>query len=464
MIRHRRVAVLVLAALVTAGACGTRVPHPGLNASGQGAGNAATGAASDDVSGATDTGTGTGSGSDAGDTGTGAGAGSGAASGSSANRAGAGGTGSGASGGGAGATAVSGDPIVIGAVGTRSGIVGSALAKSFRGLNVWQRWVNTHGGLAGHPVKIVQADDAGDPGKHAAAVRRLILEERAVAFINVAPLTFSAGVPFLEQYNIPAIGGDSAENGWFTSPNAFPISGQTYSRAIPLARWVLANLPQRKVAIYYVNEAEAPQRLGESFRDAWQERGGQVVAFTGVSLAAPDFTGEVINARNAGADIVYLALEHAACNRFWDAARRQRFNPMWLSAACSVESIRAAKDLTANRLYAGQSYKLAYGPSPAQQEIKQAVDRYDPTLQEDAAFLFTWLSGKLLEVALKGKTGRLGGPQILAALQGVRNETLGGMIPAQSWPPGPHPEGRCGNVAKFSGGELLEPAVADFVC
>ena len=457
---RRRVAVLVLVSLVTAGACGTRVPHPGLDASGRQADIAASGA-SDDGSVTGDAGTGT----DTGGSATGGATGSGSASGGTAsNRSGTGGTASGASGGATGATAASGDPIVIGAVGTRSGIVGSALAKSFRGLNVWQRWVNANGGLAGRPVRIVQADDGGDPGKHAAAVRRLILEERAVAFINVAPLTFSAGVPFLEQYKIPAIGGDSAENGWFTSPNAFPISGQTYSRAIPLARWTLANLPQRKAAVYYVNEAEAPRRLGESFRDAWQERGGQVVAFTGVSLAAPDFTGEVINARNAGADIVYLALEHAACNRFWDAARRQRFNPMWLSAACSVESIRAAKDLTANKLWAGQSYKLAYGPSPAQQEIKQAVDRYDPTLEEDAAFLFTWLSGKLLEAALKGKTGKLGGPEILAALNGVRNETLGGMIPAQSWPPGPHPEGRCGNVAKFSGGELLEPAVSDFVC
>ncbi|MEY2477046.1 MAG: branched-chain amino acid transport system substrate-binding protein [Actinomycetota bacterium] len=452
-----RVVVIVLAALMTIAACGTRVPHPGLDASGR---------QTDNVNADATTGDDATVGDAAAGTDTAGGAAAGAAAGSSSGGATAtrpGGAASGATGGAAGATAASGDPIIIGAVGTRSGIVGSALAKSFRGLNVWQRWVNANGGLAGRPVRIVQADDGGDPGKHAAAVRRLILEERAVAFINVAPLTFSAGVPFLEQHNIPAIGGDSAENGWFTSPNAFPISGQTYARAIPIARWAIANLPQRKAAIYYVNEAEAPRRLGESFRDAWQERGGQVVAFTGVSLAAPDFTGEVINARNAGADIIYLALEHAACNRFWDAARRQRFNPMWLSAACSVESIRAAKDLTTNNTFTGVSYRLAYGPSPAQQEIKRAVDRYDPSLEEDSAFLFTWLSGKLLEVALKGKTGKIGGPQIIEALHAVKNETLGGMIPTQSWPPGPHPEGRCGFVGKFTG-EIVEPAVSDFVC
>lgn len=458
----RRLAVVVLVALFTAGACGTRVPHPGTNGVAAGReGNA--GGDGSTASGLEGDGSTTG-GSDGADAGTGGSGATGSGSGASGGAANAGRTGAaGAGAAGGGTAAASGEPIVIGAVGTRSGIVGSALAKSFRGLNVWQRWVNANGGLAGRPVRIVQADDGGDPGKHAAAVRRLILEERAVAFINVAPLTFSAGVPFLEQHGVPALGGDSAENGWFSSPNAFPISGQTFPRAIPLARWAFDNLPQRKAAIYYVNEAEAPRRLGEAFRDAWTAKGGQVVAFTGVSLAAPDFTGEVINARNAGADIVYLALEHAACNRFWDAARRQRFNPQWLSAACSVESIRAAKDLTTNHLFAGQSYRLAFGPSPAQQEIKKAVDRYDPSLEEDAAFLFTWLSGKLLEAAVKGRTGRIGGAQIIEGLHGLRNETLGGMIPAQSWPPGPHPEGRCGNIAKFNG-QTLEPAVSDFVC
>jgi branched-chain amino acid transport system substrate-binding protein len=458
-----RAVVLVLAALLSAGACGTRVPIP---TNGVAAGQTNAGAVSSSGDAASSDGTGTAASSgDAAAAGTGgSGSASGASGGGSAATGGASGAKSGTATGGATAVAASGDPIVLGAVGTRSGIVGSALAKSWRGLNVWARWVNANGGLAGHPVKIVSVDDAADPGKHAAAVRRLILEDRVVAFVgDFAPLTFSAGVPFLEQYNIPSLGGDSAEGGWFSSPNAFPINGQTYSRALSLAHWGIANLPQRKAAVFYVNEAEAPRRLGEAFRDAWQEKGGQVVSFTGVSLAAPDFTGEVINAQSAGADIVFLALEHAACNRFWDASRRQRFNPMWLSAACSIESIRNAKDLTSNHLYSGGAFRLPYGPSPAQQEIEKAVKRFDPSMEADGAFMFAWTGGKLLEAALKGATGKITGASILTALHGLKNETLGGMIPAQTWPPGPHSEGRCGMVSKFNGSGL-DPTGNDFVC
>jgi ABC-type branched-subunit amino acid transport system substrate-binding protein len=447
---------LALAGVLVAGACGTRVPIPTGNAV------TANAAASGAASGLDDS---TATGADA--TGNAAVGGGGAAAGSSGAASGATSNGRTATAGNAGAgaaAAASGEPILLGAVGTRSGIVGSALAKSWRGLSVWERWVNANGGIAGRPVKVIAVDDAADPGKHASAVRRLILEDRVVAFVgDFAPLTFSAGVPFLEQYSVPSLGGDSAEAGWFSSPMAFPINGQTFSRAISIAHWGIANLPQRKVAIYYVNEAEAPRRLGEAFRDAWQERGGQVVSFTGVSLAAPDFTGEVINARNSRADVVFHVLEHAACNRFWDAARRQQYNPMWFSSACSVESMRNAKDLTTNHAYGSGAFRLPLGPSPAQQEIAKAVKRFDPSLEPDGAFMFAWTGGKLLEAALKGATGRIDGAKILAGLHGLKNETLGDMAPPESWGPGPHAEGRCGTVSKFNGPDF-EPTHDGFVC
>ena len=83
--------------------------------------------------------------------------------------------------------------------------------------------MNANGGIQGRPVKVIQVDDGGDPGKHAAAVRRLIREERVVAFIgNIAPFTFSAGVPLLEEAGVPAIGGDGADAAWFKLRHRVP--------------------------------------------------------------------------------------------------------------------------------------------------------------------------------------------------------------------------------------------------
>jgi branched-chain amino acid transport system substrate-binding protein len=358
-----------------------------------------------------------------------------------------------------------GDPIVLGAVGTRSGIIGAALENSWRGLFVWQEWVNAHGGILGRPVRIVAADDGADPCRHAAAVRRLISEDGVVAFIgDFAPLTFSAGVPLLEDAGIPAIGGDGGEAAWFTSPMAFPVNGQTVSRARPAAKWGLAHLRERKAAVFYVNEAAAPRLIAENFEGEWKRGGGAVVLKAGVSLAQVDFTGEVIRARNAGADLVYMVLEKSACNRFLDAARRQRFTPVWIAPACVLDNALDHRDITTDRMYAAHAARpVRAGNSPAEDQILAAIAAHDPKLPPDGAFMFAWLGGRLLQEALAQPGAQATAAGIVDALHRLPATTLGGLTPKQSWPAGAHPEVGCGMISRFDGArfKLLTP---DFVC
>ncbi|HJR27066.1 MAG TPA: ABC transporter substrate-binding protein, partial [Acidimicrobiales bacterium] len=366
---------------------------------------------------------------------------------------------------GGGVRPASGEPILLGAVGTKSGIVGAALEGGFRGLTVWERWVNANGGIQGRPVRVIQVDDAADPGKHASAIRRLIVEEHVVAFIgNIAPFTFSAGAPILEDAGVPAIGGEGADRAWFSSPLAFPINGQNIARSRPAAKWALANLSQRKAAVIFVSEADAPAQLAQHFVDEWRKGGGQVLMNSGVSLATPDFTGEVVQAKNSGADIMFVLLEKAACNRFMDAMRRQAYRPIIIAPACVLQNAVDHKDVMTGNLYAAHAAKpVLAGRSPAEDEVLAAVRRFDPRLPPDGAFMFGWLAGKLFEAAM-GQSGTTLTPQgIVAALHRLPATGLGGLTPAQAWPPGPHAEGRCGMISRFNGERfvLLTP---DFVC
>lgn len=374
-------------------------------------------------------------------------------------------TGGGTGGTGTAPRAASGEPIVLGAVGTKSGIIGAALSGGFRGLTVWERWVNSHGGVQGRPVRVVQIDDAADPGKHATAVRRLILEERVTAFIgNIAPFTFSAGIPLLEEHGVPAIGGDGGDGAWFRSPVAFPINGQTVSRSRPAAKWALANLPQRKAAVLFVSEAEAPSVLARNFVDEWQRGGGQVVMNAGVSLATPDFTGEVVEAKNRGADIMYIVLEKSACNRFMDATRRQQYKPVIIAPACVLQNSLDHKDIATNLVYASHAAKpVLAGRSPAEDEAIAAGERYDPTLSLDGAFMFGWLAGKLFEAAMAQPGAEMTPAGVIEALNRLPATTLGGLTPQQAWPPGNHAEGRCGWISKFDG-ERFVLQTPEYLC
>ncbi len=449
----RRTALLVVA-LTLVGACGTRVPHPGT-ASGQqvSAGGQSTAAevAGDSTSAeATDAATSS-------DTAAGA-ASTGAASNSAGSQ-----TAVTSAGSAAGTQTPTGPPIMLGAVGTRSGIIGAALRDVWRGVPVWERWVNTHGGIMGRPVKFITVDDAGDPGKHAAAVRRLIREDKVVAFVgSLAPTTLSAGTPLLEQAQIPVIGGDAGEAGWFRSPMAFPSNSQGIARGTALGQWGAANLNITRAAVFYLTDVDVGERFRSSFKAAWQRAGKQIVVDTGVSLAQPDFTSEILQAKNAGAEAIYIGLEEAACQRFFDAARRQNYTPIWFSAACVLRPILRAKDITTDRLYLGSSFGRSDAGTPEANEWREAYRRFAPDLPDADAFSFTWVAGKMFEAAVKAGGG-VTSKQILAGLHSLKNFTAGGLIPPQSWPPGPHPEGSCGRVDKFTGTRTVQVS-GGFLC
>ena len=92
-----------------------------------------------------------------------------------------------------------------------------------------------------------------------------------------------------------------------------------------------------------------------------------------------------------------------------------------------------------------------------------AIGRYDPSVPPDGAFMFGWLAGRLLQEALAQPGTTVSPAGIVEALNRLPATSLGGLTPTQAWPPGNHPEGRCGMISKFDG-ERLVLLTPDFVC
>jgi ABC-type branched-subunit amino acid transport system substrate-binding protein len=218
--------------------------------------------------------------------------------------------------------------------------------------------------------------------------------------------------------------------------------------------------------VYYVSEAEASTILGKNFADEYRKQGGQVVVEAGVSLATPDFTSEVVQAKNSGAQLVFILLEKAACNRYLDAAQRQGFASLIIAPACTIDNAVGHASITTNKLYSASAARSAFPGqlvTPGQVEAFAAGQKYDPSLSLDGAFMFGWMAGKLFEEAMAQPGTVLTGPGIIAALHKLPATGLGGLTPKQSWPPGNHPEGRCGLISKFDGQRFVLQT-PDFIC
>lgn len=367
-----------------------------------------------------------------------------------------------------GAPATGGAPVVIGAVGTRSGVIGENVAGMWAGLEAWAGWVNANGGLAGHRVDVVAGDDGGDPGRHVALVRRIISDRKPSAFINFAAITFSAGVGVLEQAGIPAVGGEAGDAGWFTSPIAFPLSGERLANGKVFGTWAPKAFPDKqRLAIFYINEVEVARANGDAVAEKWRAAGKQVVVSAGVSFGQPDFSPEILRAKAAGAELVALFIDYTGCRRFLDAGARQDYKPIWLQGGpCYHPSVAEGAKQAGVDVYVAHSVNPQSADTPEIRTMLGAIARFRPDLPNPVVSWGPsrgWADGRLVQRAVEVAGGKTDPASIIAALHSMKNETVYGMVAPSNWPPGPHPESSCGKLVVFHE-TAWKLATPDWVC
>src|SRR5581483_11475839 len=147
----------------------------------------------------------------------GAGANGAGPNGGGANGAGPGGTAGALPGGGVAGAAPR--EVVLVSVGTGSGPIGANVASIPVAVRAWAATVNGRGGLAGHPVRVVFGDDGGDPGKALSLARRMVEEDKIVAFTGLyGPTTIRPVISYATDRGVPIVGGPSADPDEDSSP------------------------------------------------------------------------------------------------------------------------------------------------------------------------------------------------------------------------------------------------------
>jgi ABC-type branched-subunit amino acid transport system substrate-binding protein len=93
-----------------------------------------------------------------------------------------------------------------------------AMAKAYA------RWVNAHGGINGHPLKVLTCNDDNDSVQAARCARRAA-EENVVAVVGSYSQHGRSFLAPLENADIPYIGGYGVTDDEFTSPLSYPVNG-----------------------------------------------------------------------------------------------------------------------------------------------------------------------------------------------------------------------------------------------
>ena len=327
--------------------------------------------------------------------------------------------------------------IVIGSFGTQSGVIGTASLPIHQAARAWVKEVNERGGLAGHKVRLVMADDGGDPAKALSLVRRMVEENRIQAiYAEHGPTTVQAVLPYLEERQIPSIGPCFCAPANAKSPMAFHVGigsdyGISWSHILP----ILSYTDKRKVSLFFCREAPTCRNMRNRIREVGPRVKLEVVHEAEVSLAQPDYTAEVLAARNAGTEIIITLLENASVVRIARSAHRQGWFPLISTQGASSDE-RFLKD-------GGEDVEGVliggYGPyweSPKLKDYNSALDQYVPGAVKSSLGVMAWSAGKLLEAIAPALPAVPTSADILARLYALNGETLGGLSTPLFYRPG----------------------------
>ena len=358
--------------------------------------------------------------------------------------------------------------ITFGSLGTASGVIGAATEPIVAATKAWGADVNARGGLKGHPVRIVFGDDGGDPARAVALARRMVEEDKVVAFVGTyLVITTQAVTEYLDKVQVPMIGGPGGNEVEDVSPMVFnPQVGADEALGHGLLNNIVVQSQARKVATLYCREASSCDAQARRVRQFAQLYGVQVVFEAQVSIAQPDYTGEVLGARNAGADAIITTVDEASIVRIARSAKRQGWNPV-IAGSYTVNNdvlLKAGPDAEG---VLGFSATAPYGSSPLLKPYREAVARFVPGARLAGYGSTAWVQGKLMErlAEIFGDKAAPTTADILDALYALKDETLGGLVPPITFNKGPHGRvNRCMVPIKIAKGAIISPLGEGFVC
>jgi ABC-type branched-subunit amino acid transport system substrate-binding protein len=369
-------------------------------------------------------------------------------------------------------------PLTICSISELAGPVGAALADGVHGMQAWVGDVNARGGVAGHQIRLIVKDSGSDPNVALSHARACVENEGAVAIVgSMMPLTGRGMMAYLESKGVPAIGGDCGASFWNDSAVFY-----NQCPAVETSYWYLAyeaahsGAANKKFAVMYCQEAQTCAEGKKWMIDQkFPEKNGLELAYTKViSLTQLDFTSECSAMKSAGVTSAAVVADPSTMQRLGQSCSRQGFNPIYVEPYASV-AVDSPQKAGLGNITLGMPVMpfCCVAGKDAQnanyQRYLTANQRYGGGKPASPATALGFTAGLLFESFLQhvAKTTATVTPAaLLKAAGGIKNDTLGGVVPPITLTAGQKtPDSKCWFVMQArSGGQWTAPNGLKMTC
>jgi branched-chain amino acid transport system substrate-binding protein len=199
--------------------------------------------------------------------------------------------------------------VVIGGVAPLTGEAATFGTSTKQGYDLAVEEWNAKGGVLGKQVKLVFADDKGDPAEGATVFTKLIEQDKACAILGTVMSKVSlAGAPICQAAKIPMIATAS------TNPKVTDV-GNFIFRACFIdpfqgtvgAKFAFDELKAKKAACLFDVGNDYTKGLSEFFKAKFTALGGEVVGFEGHATGTSDFKAQLTKVLAAKPDVLYVS-------------------------------------------------------------------------------------------------------------------------------------------------------------
>ncbi len=171
------------------------------------------------------------------------------------------------------------------------------------------KMLNEQGGVNGRKINFVSLDDGYSPPRTVEQTRRLVEDEQVFAIVGSLGTAANSSIHrYMNQKKVPHVFLSTGATKW-GDPEHFPWTMgwqpnyQTEGRIY--AKYILANLPDAKIAILYQNDDYGKDYV-KGFKDGLGDRADKlVIVEASYEVTAPTIDSQIVTLRSSGADVFF---------------------------------------------------------------------------------------------------------------------------------------------------------------
>lgn len=324
-----------------------------------------------------------------------------------------------------------GKPITIGVVATATGPTAGPYSGIEGVANAWASWINeSQGGVNGHPVKIVYADDKGAPAEATSAVRKMVETDGAAAIFLGSSVGSSVVADYLSKKGIPEISADQGQRTegspatWFTTDLGQPAVSEG---AVAVAKAA----DYDSVAAAVCSEVAACAGIGDLMKPYASSAGVDYKGLVTIAGDAPSATAQCLEIVNSGTESVAAFIGLNASLKIIETCRSQGYQGAFIQLAWADSII---SELPGTQLGVLYSFPWWSDAEPVV-EYRSAINQYAKGTEYRASGSGTmWSQLMLFRHALTtsgpAADADVSGGDVIKAFQtGVKDVTLDGLLP-----------------------------------